>query len=410
MKIQSTIPWDRYRLTFPGRVIFGWGSCRQVPELAAQMGRRAWIVSGSRTLSAQGVIDRLCDALAQAGVHAEQLTTISREPSVEDVDKTTADLLDAGLRSDDLMVGIGGGSALDLAKAVSAMATNRHGQSVLDFLEGVGRGLTIDVPPLPMLAIPTTAGTGTEATRNAVISSEDPPFKKSLRSERMVPQTVVIDPEWTLSCPRQVTAHSGMDAVTQLIESYISRRSHALTAALCLEGLQRAIPALPRLMCDARDQTARSAMSHAAFLSGVALANSGLGMAHGVAAALGIHCGIPHGLACAVMLPVALDANRVVAQSRLATLERALTQEPIPSEAEAAQRFIRRILDLRDEVGIPRTLAELGVKAEQISTIAAASRGNSMNGNPRVIEPSELEQILHHAWGGMDTGRGGADI
>ena len=174
----------------------------------AALGRRAWIVSGSRTLQKQGTIDELQQHLTKAGVASELLATVTREPEVADVDDTVARLMEAGLREGDFMLGIGGGAGLDTAKAVAALATNRHGDSVRDFLEGVGRGLTIDHDPLPMLAMPTTAGTGTEATKNAVISSYDPPFKKSLRSERMMPDAVLVDPELTVSCPPSVTAHS----------------------------------------------------------------------------------------------------------------------------------------------------------------------------------------------------------
>ncbi len=164
----------------------------------------------------------------EAGLTVVPLATIAHEPLVADVDAAVDRLLESDPCAGDLVVAVGGGSAIDLAKAVAALATNRHGHGVTDFLEGVGKGLKIEVPPLPVLAMPTTAGTGSEATKNAVISSTDPPFKKSLRSELMVPRIVVIDPEMTVSLPPDVTAHTGMDAITQLIESYLSRRAQPI--------------------------------------------------------------------------------------------------------------------------------------------------------------------------------------
>ncbi len=187
----------------------------------------------------------LDDSLREAGVEANTLTTVEREPQVEDVDQAVAALLQCNVAADDTLLAIGGGSAMDLAKAVAALATNRAGDSVKDYLEGVGRGLEISQPPLPWIAVPTTAGTGSEATKNAVISSYAPPFKKSLRSELMLPGCVLIDPELSISLPSSVTAQSGIDAITQLIESYISRRARAIPQALARQGLSLAVPALP---------------------------------------------------------------------------------------------------------------------------------------------------------------------
>ena len=287
---------------------------------------------------------------------------------------------------------IGGGSAIDLAKAAAAMTTNRQSDTVQDYFEGVGRGLKINVSPLPMLAIPTTAGTGSEATKNAVISSTDPPFKKSLRSEQMVPRAVLVDPELTVSCSPSVTAHSGMDAITQCIESYVSRKAKPIAAALALQGLQLAMPALGEAVERPESQTAREAMAQAALLSGMALANSGLGMAHGVAAALGVHCNVPHGLACAVMLPTALRINAVSCPGRFAEMARAVGITSHPGDAVDA--FVNRIEELCVRVGIPGKLSEIGVPSDAIPAIVRGSRGNSMDGNPRQLTDAELSDIL----------------
>ena len=399
-------PYDFFA---PHRIVFGWGRRGEIGSLARSLGSRAFVVSGSRTLEANGTIDELCCSMQAAGANVERLTTQTREPEVLDVDATVERLLSFGVREGDCLVAIGGGSAIDLAKAVSALATNRQGESVKDFLEGVGRGLKIERPPLPLLAVPTTAGTGSEATKNAVISSFDPPFKKSLRSELMVPKIVLVDPELTVSLPRDITAHTGMDAITQLIESLISRRAKPIPRALCWQGLELALPAMFVLTRDLTNRAAREAMSHAAMLSGIALANSGLGVAHGVAASLGVHAQVPHGLACAVMLPSALQLNRDVSKSDLAQLGRLSrdwlsSEDGLPtldrqcSDAAAVLHFEAVIQSLIERLGIPQRLSMLGVTREQLPALAKGSRGNSLDGNPRDVSDEELlgtlERIL----------------
>ncbi len=384
-----------YNLLSPRKVVFGWGRSTEVGSLAASMGQRALLVSGSRTLEASGVIDQLASSIEDAGLNVVRIQAASREPLVEDVDQLVAEAAshDFG-RDGDIVVGIGGGATLDLAKTAAALAPQSERSSVVDYLEGVGRGLKLTAPPLPMLAIPTTAGTGSEATKNAVISSHDPKFKKSLRDERLVPACVLIDPNLTVSTPRTVTAQSGMDALTQLIESFISQRANPLTQSLCLEGLRLGVPALPAAVENGLDQSARTAMAQAAFLSGVALANSGLGMAHGVAAALGVHANVPHGLACAVMLPVALRTNADVCGSEMQTLAEIITDDRFESPAAASQAVIDWSEQLADRIGIPRRLSEIGVERSGLDAIVQSSRGNSMNGNPKPLSDGELTAIL----------------
>jgi alcohol dehydrogenase class IV len=390
----------QYDLLAPPKIVFGWGRRREIGPLAAALGRRAFIVSGSRQLMNNGVIGELSAALKDAGVEPVHLAEIRREPTVEDVDHSARMLRNERADDERFVVAIGGGSAIDLGKAVAAMATNGDGASVRDFLEGVGRGLTIDRPPLPVLAMPTTGGTGSEATKNAVISSNVPPFKKSLRSDRMIPRVVLVDPELSVTVPPNVTAQTGMDAITQLIESYISRRARPIPRALAVHGLQLALPAIVEAVENGASRPAREAMAHAALVSGMALANSGLGMAHGVAAALGIVCDVPHGLACAVMLPAALRANRSVVCAELAELARAVERPAhrddmrLASDEKAADAFIARIENLCRTIGIPQRLGEIGVRAEQIPALVAQSRGNSMSGNPRDLTDDELTAIL----------------
>jgi alcohol dehydrogenase class IV len=390
----STRPALNFDLLIPARTIFGWGRRIEAGRLASTLGKRAFVVCGSKSLERSGHIAQIEELLRRAGLTVVRLATISHEPLVSDVDDCAEQLLGAHPVDGDFVVGVGGGSAIDLAKAVAALATNRHGKTVKDFLEGVGSGLKIETPPLPVFAIPTTAGTGSEATKNSVISSIDPPFKKSLRSELMVPRIVLIDPELTVDLPPNITAQTGMDAITQLIESYLSRRAQPIPRALAESGLRLALPSIETAVTDGSNREARESMAYAAYLSGIALANSGLGLAHGVAAALGIHCHVPHGLACAVMLPTALRVNRDVRLTEIARLSRLESDDCSQDDVAAADRFIARIDDLTKRIRIPSRLSALGVRPDQIPAIVKGSRGNSMDGNPRDVSDTELSSLL----------------
>jgi len=375
--------------------VFGWGRRKEVGALARPLGRRAFVIAGAQALIDSGIIEDIAGSLRSEGIVSVLVETISHEPEVADVDRVGAVLRRHEAGVGDLVLAVGGGAAIDLGKAAAAMATNDADASVKDYLENVGRGLTIVHDPLPVLAMPTTAGTGAEATRNAVISCYDPPFKKSLRDTRILPRIALVDPELTVTVPPDVTAAGGMDAITQLIESYISRKSQPIPRALAAEGLQMAVPAIGEAVRDGSSREARQRMSHAALLSGMALANSGLGMAHGVAAALGVHCRVPHGLACALLLPVALRVNRHVRQAELAALSRLLfDQGQAASPEEAVEVLIRRIEGLSDQIGLPRRLSQVGVRREQIPELVVDSRGSSMSGNPRELSDEELTQIL----------------
>jgi alcohol dehydrogenase class IV len=387
-------PTLRFDFLTPARIVFGWGRRSEVGPLASSLGQRAFLVWGSKSLERSGVVAQIKAFLEEAGLTVFPLATIGHEPLVADVDGAVEQILKFEPAPGDLVVAVGGGSGIDLAKAVAALATNRHGHGVADFLEGVGKGLKIEHPPLPVLAIPTTAGTGSEATKNSVISANDPPFKKSLRSELMVPRIVILDPELTVSLPPAITAQTGMDAITQLVESYISRRAQPIPQALAESGLRFALRSLETAVKDGSNRQAREGMAYAAFLSGVALANSGLGLAHGVAAALGIHCHIAHGLACAVMLPTALRVNREVRQSELARLWSLVDPQAVADEKEAADRFIGYIDELTRGIGIPARLSQIGVRSDQLPALVKGSRGNSLDGNPREVSDAELRDLL----------------
>jgi alcohol dehydrogenase class IV len=388
----AVTPLANYDFLAPSRIVFGWGRWREVGPIAAGLGARAWIVAGSRSLETSGVVAELFSVLRDSGVEPLPLVRAQGEPTVADVDGAVQRIRAQGVRDGDVVLALGGGSAIDLAKAIAALATNTEGESVRDYLEGVGRGLKLTVKPLPIVALPTTAGTGSEATKNAVISVNSPNVKKSLRSDDLMPRAVVIDPQLAVSLPATTTAYTGMDAITQLVESYISRRAKPIPQALAAHGLALALPAIVEAVADGSSRPAREAMAHAALLSGLALANSGLGLAHGVAAALGVHCNVPHGLACAVMLPVALRANREVAAIQLAELAVAAGLEATGSNA--ADALLVRIDEISSKISIHKKLSDLGVRRDQLPELVRDSRGNSMDGNPRTLSDVELTGLL----------------
>ena len=404
-----------YDFLAPPRILFGGGRLDELGAAASLLGRQAWLVGGGRSLAANGVRHRIHASLAAAGIAWRDVASTAGEPTVSQVAAALAAVADLP-RDGVVVVAVGGGSTIDLAKAVAALATNMprgaddappgdavpdsdawYDALVVDHLEGVGRGTPLRHWPLPVVAVPTTAGTGAEATRNAVLSCARRGFKKSLRSPLLVPRVALVDPELTASCDRATIAASGLDCITQLIESFVCRFRSPLTRGLVLEALPRAVAALPRLLrpTAAEDAApARAALAHAALVSGMALTNSGLGMAHGVAAALGIATGTPHGLACAVMLPTALRVNLPAAGPDFALLERAVAGDASAHDATAAEAFVRRIAGLCAEAGVPGRLSDLGVRADQLDWLAAHSGGASMRGNPVELGPAALRDIL----------------
>jgi alcohol dehydrogenase class IV len=397
--LSPTSALEAYEFVAPGSILFGTGRFAELGGAVADLGTTAWLFTGGRSVAACGGLAAVEEMLRASGVAVVASCVATGEPTVADV------VAALGRRPGQagkppVVVAIGGGSTIDLAKAVAALATNADlaaddlDREVIDHLEGVGRGLPIRRPPLPVVAVPTTAGTGAEATRNAVISCPRRRFKKSMRSPLMVPRVAVVDPALTVTCGRDVTAASGLDCITQLIESFICRFRRPLPRALVLDALPRAVAALPRVLAAAGDLEARTALSHGALVSGMALTNSGLGMAHGVAAALGIECGTPHGVACALMLPVALRVNRPAARDDLAALERAIDPGAAGDADVAADAFVARIEGLCAVAGTPRRLAEVGLARDRLDWLAENSGGASMRGNPVALDAAALRPIL----------------
>ena len=374
------------------RIIFGTGTISQVGALASSVGERALVVGGASGERAS----RVGTLLAESGLFVERFS-VNGEPTVGMV-REGARL--ARTHKFDLVVGIGGGSALDAGKAISAMATNLG--EIFDYLEVIGKGMPLSAPPLPFIAIPTTAGTGTEVTRNAVIGSPQHKVKVSIRHPLMLPKIALIDPELTYSLPAQVTATSGMDALTQLIEPFTCNAPNPMVDALCLEGIDRSARSLRKAYEHPDDKNARNDLSFASMLGGIALANARLGGVHGFAGPIGGMSAAPHGAICARLLPVVLEFNIRALEKRLpgagplkryTQLAMLLTGE----ENCSPQDGIEWIYDLREALRIP-ALRDYGLSEKDVDFLVEKSaQASSMKGNPIQLTRQEMSEILLRA-------------
>ncbi len=382
----------RFEFAGPGRIIFGRGALAEIGAPAAAMGRRALLATGAEALHA----GRLGEYLVAAGMGYVNFA-VSSEPTVELARRGVTLARDAGC---DLVIGLGGGSALDAGKAIAALLGN--GGDPLDYLEVVGLGKPLDRPSAPYIAAPTTAGTGSEATRNAVLMSPEHGIKASLRSAHMLPRVALVDPELTHTMPPAVTASTGLDALTQLIEPFVSMRATPMTDALCRDGIPRVIRSLAIAYRDGANAAAREDMAFASLLGGLALGNAGLGAVHGFAGVPGGMFPAPHGAACAALLPhvtaVNLEALRQrapedVALARYTELTRMLTTGA-DTNAVAAVAFLREMVG---DLGIPG-LGAYGVRREDFATIVARTKAaSSTKANPIVLTDAELAEVLERA-------------
>jgi alcohol dehydrogenase class IV len=373
-----------------GRVIFGRDTADRLPDLCRELGKRALLVTGAQP-------DRHTSALA--GLEAAGLVVtrfpVAGEPTTNTIRHGAEAARQAGA---ELVIGLGGGSAIDAAKAIAAMATQPG--DLFDYLEVIGHGRPLAAKPLPVIAVPTTAGTGAEVTRNAVLTSPEHGVKVSLRHLSMLPAVALVDPGLARGCPPEVTAASGMDALTQCLEAYVSRRAQPMTDGLCLEGIRRAARSLETAVRDGGNLDAREDLALAALFSGIALANAGLGAVHGFAAPIGGRFHAPHGAVCAALLAPVWEANlrklRAVGQTdgleRFRTIARLLVPEA--NEPEAASAFLH---GLARRLSIPG-LGVYGIDASDLDSLATqAAAASSMKGNPVELQHEELVAILEAA-------------
>lgn len=374
----------RFEFATATRIVFGEGTASTLPELVRTFGVRPFVLTGASAERAAWLVSALlAETMAVPG-----------EPTVDLVREGARRVQSAAC---DVVVSLGGGSAIDAGKAIATLATN--GGEPLEFLEGVGKGNAITAPPLPFIAVPTTAGTGSEVTRNAVLGSTEHGVKASLRSPLMLPRVAVIDPELTYGLPPAVTASTGLDALTQLIEPYVSVRANPLADAVCVEGLRRVAGALRRVYRDGADQEARRDMALASLFGGLALANAGLGIVHGFAAPLGGSWKAPHGALCAALLPHGMAANLAALRSRApqhpalqryAEVARLLTGR-MGASAEDGIEWVRTLCA---DLHIP-ALREWGITDVDLpGVVEKAAVASSMQANPLKLTKEELLAVV----------------
>ena len=382
----------RFEFATAGRILFGPGVRAEAAALAAGWGRRALLVTGRDVGRAAPLLKALEDAGLQAEVFA-----VGGEPTLD----LAAQALKHGRAAQaEMVIGLGGGSALDTAKGVAALLAN--GGEPLDYAEVIGRGHAFTKPSLPFLAMPTTAGTGTEVTRNFVLASPEHRVKVSLRGPYLLPRAALVDPELTHGLPPDVTARTGLDALAQLIEPYLSPRANPITDGLCREGIQRAAGALRRACGPVEDPAARQDMALASLFGGLALANAGLGAVHGIAGPFGGMFDAPHGALCGRLLAPSLEVNLRVARTRaprpelvgrLTTLAAWLTGD----EGAAPEAGIAWLQSLCDDLGLPR-LGDYGFgPADMPDLVERAAVASSMRANPVALNEQEIAEIVERA-------------
>lgn len=392
-------PIDPFTISRLPQLLFGDGRISEIPALARSVGRHALLVTGARSLQASSHWRPLQEGFAREGVSIH-IETVSGEPSPQWVDAAVARHRGRGI---EVVIGIGGGSVLDAGKAVAGLLP--HSASVMDFLEGIGTG-HYQGPALPYIAAPTTAGTGSEATKNAVLSVQGHDgFKKSFRHECLVPAYAVVDPQLLATCPPAQMAANGMDALTQLIESYVSQKANPCTDALAWCGIAHFKHGFFAALHggDAPAAVAgRQALAMAATVSGITLAQVGLGSVHGLASPLGAFFPLPHGVVCGTLLAAATDINiRALRQRRphspalakYADLGRLLGDAHGSPVQDACEHLVSVLRDWTQRLALPR-LGDYGVTREDFPHIIANCRGNSMKTNPVVLEDGEVQAIL----------------
>lgn len=374
-----------FNFVSPGRIVFGRGAAQDASELLRALGHRVLLVRGSSV----AWVDRLTDQLEEAGCVVTSFAGHG-EPEIEAVSRA----LETGRAAAvDVVVAVGGGAVIDLGKATAALLPAKT--DILDHLEGVGGAAPLSARPMPFIAIPTTSGTGAEVTKNAVISVPDVGRKVSLRDDRMVPDIALVDPALTDGCPKNVTLASGFDAITQLVEPYLSSRANPMTDALVREALPKGLKALNRLT-KGEDQDARDALSFASLMGGLALANAGLGAVHGLAGVVGGRFSAPHGVICARLLgPVLVENSQMLrAQGTDTTRFDEVAQLIGRAFDMAPEGCFANLAPLLDGLGVPRLSEWIDPDADLDAVVLEAAGASSMKANPCVLPPAALHRAL----------------
>lgn len=388
---------DAFEIARLPRILFGEG---RIVELVAQIkiyGNRALLVTGAKSFQATAHWQTLQQDLQTHHIHWEHVT-VTDEPSPTLVDQAVQNYKNQFI---EVVVGIGGGSVLDAAKAIAGLLP--HGNSVMDYLEGVGKNLPYRGPATPFIAVPTTAGTGSEATKNAVLSERGKNgFKKSFRHESLVPQVAIVDPALLASCPRDLLAADGMDAFTQLLESYVSSQANPLTSALAFSGMTAFKEGFFAVWDNRDAAVGRTQLAYASLLSGICLAQTGLGSVHGLASPLGAFFPCPHGVVCGTLVAEATAINidalsaripESVALLKYAQVGRLLVNETTFSQKSALSALVETLRVWTTRLELP-LLRVYGMQIDDIDSVVANSRGGSMKTNPIVLTDEELRELV----------------
>jgi len=382
----------RFEFATAARIIFGAGTLSGIGPIVHGFGKRALVVHGRNSARARGLLE----ALSTEGV-AYTCFSVPGEPTIELVSDGLKRGREFGI---EVVVGLGGGSVIDAAKAIAGLSTNSG--RVLDFLEVIGEGRPLARPALPCIAVPTTAGTGAEVTRNAVLASPEQHIKVSLRSAFLVPRIALVDPELTYALPKPITAFTGLDALTQLIEPFVSTRANPMTDAVCREGLRRVAPTLQRVFEQGDDAGGRCDMALGSLFGGLALANSALGAVHGFAGPLGGQFPAPHGAICAALLPHVMEINVEALTERAPdhpALHRYGEIARIVTGADSATAVdgIAWVAGLCSTLQI-RGLRTYGVTEDDIpALVEKAAQASSTKGNPIALTTAEMTEALSRA-------------
>ncbi len=368
------------------RIVFGTGTIAQVGEMAAQLGSRALLVTGRGSLRQSGWLERIVSGLGEHGMAVTVFEGVEPEPSLGTVERGREMLREAGC---DVVVAVGGGSSLDVGKAIGALG-NAPG-TVVEYHQG--RDIT--EPAIPIIACPTTSGTATEVTANAVLSDHGRGVKASIRGGGVIPKVAIVDPELTLSAPPTTTAYAGMDAFTQALEAYTSTGANVVTDALATEALVHVASAIRTAYYDGSDLAARESMSLGSLLAGMAFASSRLGLVHGLAHPVGAATGQPHGRICGLLLPHVIEFNVAAAQEKYARAARMLGITSEPDDDAAARQLHQWVVELAKELQIGKTLSELDVtEADLEGMIEPTISSSSSQHNPREVTEPDLGHFL----------------
>ena len=380
-----------FELRFPTKVVFGQNTVDQVGEEAREYGDRAFLVTGRSAMRKAGTTDKVMKLLEAAGAKEIHLyEQVEHDPSTETVDRGTK--LARECRAD-VVIGMGGGSALDAAKAIACMVKNEG--SVVEYQSG----REIERPGIPFIALPTTAGTGAEVTRNSVLTNKEKEIKQSVRSPYMIAKVAIVDPLLTISMPPDVTAATGMDALTQAIEAYVTLASNPVSDTLALRAVGSISQNLVPAFTDGSDIGAREGMALGSMMTAMAFANAKLGAVHGLAHPIGALFDVPHGVACALLLPYVMQYNLSVKAARYAQIAGAMGQDisKAGSEADAARMAVDAVREMLSQLQLPQHLRDVGIFQYDIIAIAGAAGGSSLSNNPRPTTPASLQEILTDA-------------